>query len=117
MCEYCNKMKSIFWYETEKTNSELKEVYIEPDESMTVDFLYNDAISIKINYCPMCGRKLGETIKTKEYYFYHDTKMECVGNMVNDLTNMMTEEWENGGAYVGDRLKVTINVEYEPEDK
>lgn len=58
MCEYCNEMKSIFWNENEKTNSELKEIYIEPDKSLTVDFLYSDAVSIKINYCPICGVRI-----------------------------------------------------------
>ena len=59
MCDYCKELKSIFWYGNEESRSELKEIYIEPDEGMTVDFLYSDAISIPINFCPMCGRKLG----------------------------------------------------------
>ena len=54
---------------------------------------------------------------TKEYYFYHDTSVEHLENMQDELIDIMAKEWEDGGSYIGDRLKITINVEYEPEDK
>lgn len=73
MCEYCrddeDKKFIIYGYSSKNSNN--------PDEEYTVDlwthknnlalFIYKtfgpgyiDVPTIKINYCPMCGRKLNE---------------------------------------------------------
>lgn len=69
-CEYCKELKSLFWNENSTPENELiKEVYIESDGTITVsstatlDYVENNPdlatdANFKINYCPMCGRKL-----------------------------------------------------------
>lgn len=61
MCDYCEKMKSIYW-DGNKKKTFVQEVYIELDGTLTVSPNYGDEdtedINVKINYCPMCGEKL-----------------------------------------------------------
>ena len=64
MCEYCEKMKSILFRENGIMNDiDRLELYIEPDKTMTFShqnmYTYKqENINIKINYCPMCGKRL-----------------------------------------------------------
>jgi hypothetical protein len=56
MCEYCEGVKYII-----KNNDE--EIIIEENNILRIDFFTGDAcfdsgMSLKINFCPMCGRKL-----------------------------------------------------------
>lgn len=74
-CKYCEESKSLFW--CQDTNEHfIREVYLELDGSMTVTSnienlnewrdgnkwgIYArvlDDCNFKINFCPMCGRKL-----------------------------------------------------------
>ena len=78
MCKYCEEHESIFY---DRDSEGIREVVVEQDntlnicsndydredmkKSMAVGFSYDEAskmaqynISIKINHCPMCGRKL-----------------------------------------------------------
>jgi len=58
-CEYCKNNESLY-FDDKNHNSNLREVYIENDGNITITpYLYDDteAIQIKINYCPICGRK------------------------------------------------------------
>ena len=61
MCEYCKKSKSLYY---DKGNPIIREVYIELDGTMSVASHISDnhtmhyGINFKINYCPMCGRKI-----------------------------------------------------------
>jgi hypothetical protein len=55
-------MKSIYWNDDYR-ESAIREIYIEPDKTLTIvaEASYdedNDSINIKINFCPICGRKL-----------------------------------------------------------
>lgn len=60
MCKYCTELKSLYW---NKNHDYVREVYVELDGTLSIstpyfkDELYN-GINFKINYCPMCGRKL-----------------------------------------------------------
>lgn len=59
-CEYCKNNKSLYFDKSGK-HPNLREVYIEDDGNMTVSPYFCDeteSVQIKINYCPMCGRKL-----------------------------------------------------------
>lgn len=59
-CNYCNRNKSLF-IDKKLNNPNLKEVYIENDGNLAiVPYLSEDTetVQIKINYCPMCGKKL-----------------------------------------------------------
>lgn len=87
MCEYCEENKSLYYnpktrqrsFERESKllgpstlDTACKEVYIELDGSITINFIgvvydkfYGEYIpddssdiNFKINYCPMCGKKL-----------------------------------------------------------
>lgn len=87
MCEYCEASKSLYFnskagqYPPEKLeklsiisnlNTECKEVYIELDGTLVVDFVEraydkfmdetvldsSSTVGFKIKYCPMCGKKL-----------------------------------------------------------
>lgn len=78
MCEYCEKNESIFY---DKDSEGIREVVIEQDgtlsicsndydredmkKSTAIGFSYRESalmaqysISLKINYCPMCGKAL-----------------------------------------------------------
>lgn len=77
-CEYCHKSKSLFY---DKDSKDVREVYVELDASLTIASNHFDmdeeeksisigftpreamlmaqySYNIKINNCPMCGRKL-----------------------------------------------------------
>jgi len=59
-CEYCKNNKSLY-FDSNNHNSNLREVYIEDDGNMTViPYLYENTemVQMKINYCPICGKKL-----------------------------------------------------------
>ena len=61
MCEYCETAKSIH---TEEDKYVTADSYILKDEIVLAAFsrdsyLYDVTINIPIEYCPMCGRKLG----------------------------------------------------------
>lgn len=63
MCEYCNGKHSLthamgdYWIHIEGSNMNLK------IESHKGDFWDKNRFDqIKINYCPMCGRKLNEEV-------------------------------------------------------
>ena len=60
-CEYCKNNKSLY-FDKENTNPNLREVYIELDGTLSITPYYGDilidSVQIKINYCPMCGRKI-----------------------------------------------------------
>ena len=57
-CEYCGQLKSLY-ANNDYTESEVREIYVELDGTMTVAHLggYDD-INFKINFCPLCGRPL-----------------------------------------------------------
>ena len=60
MCEYCNKGKSIC-----KDNRQELGIELHSGISKIVAYGLNKqgwdiSVDCKINYCPMCGRKLGE---------------------------------------------------------
>lgn len=80
MCEYCKESKSLFY---NRYSKDVREVYIEQDSSITIasnnfdeedyekslkiGFSNSEAskmaqysYNIKINYCPMCGKKIIE---------------------------------------------------------
>lgn len=63
MCKYCASSESLFFRQWDpKENLDRFELYIDGDGIMTIDHVNfytgeNDGIDIKINYCPMCGRK------------------------------------------------------------
>ena len=62
MCDYCERMKSIYW-NTNLNESPIREVYIEPDKTMSITANFGTAdgfesSSLNINFCPMCGDKL-----------------------------------------------------------
>ena len=80
MCKYCDGSESIFY---EKESEGIREVVVELDGSLSIssnDYDRNEYVkaqaigfshqesalmsqysfSIKINYCPMCGRKLSD---------------------------------------------------------
>ena len=75
MCEYCSNSKSLFW-ENNTNNNAVREVYLELNGTMTVttnlldfsqenlkselDVFPKAGCNFKINYCPMCGKKLEE---------------------------------------------------------
>jgi glutaredoxin len=59
-CQWCKENKSLY-FDSKNNHPNLREVYIEDDGNMTVmPYLYDgtEAVQIKINYCPMCGREL-----------------------------------------------------------
>lgn len=56
MCEYCEEQKYI-------SDELLSSVRIQHFEDMKQNRIYTLVVNnnyIKINYCPMCGRKLGD---------------------------------------------------------
>lgn len=56
-CEFCNELKSLYY----DRSGVIQEVYIEPDKTLSVSNQDVEYIAnIKINYCPMCGKKLGD---------------------------------------------------------
>lgn len=78
MCKYCERSESLFY---DKESEGIREVVVEQDGSLSVfsndydreeekkseaiGFSFAESsrmaqyrVSIKINYCPMCGRKL-----------------------------------------------------------
>ncbi len=62
MCKYCEGKTSIY---RDRKNDWIREVYIELEGSLTVTpanvDIYDNCkdINLKINYCPMCGNKVG----------------------------------------------------------
>lgn len=62
MCKYCEEMKS-FYYSA--TNNYIQEVYMEEDGSLSIACpAFSDEegdVNFKINYCPICGKKLEES--------------------------------------------------------
>ncbi len=63
MCEYCEQKESIHYSEKDY----IQELYIEEDKTLTVqgpldrfDLYADNSVTIIINYCPICGRKLNE---------------------------------------------------------
>ena len=100
MCKYCEENESIFY---DRNSEGIREVVIEQDntlnicsndydredmkKSMAIGFSFGEAskmaqysISLPINYCPMCGRKLvqedvnecGNDVKDIIKYYYPD---------------------------------------------
>lgn len=82
MCRFCEQNESLFY---KKDSEGIREVVIEPDgtlnicsndydreemkKSMTIGFSFDESakmsqygLTIKINYCPMCNRKLNHNI-------------------------------------------------------
>jgi hypothetical protein len=56
-CKYCSGNESLFW---DKDAVNIREVYIELDGSITVSGYEgedNKTVNLKIEYCPICGRK------------------------------------------------------------
>jgi hypothetical protein len=61
MCNYCDLTKSnweiLFRNYDIKSEYEIAEIYISGNK-LGVSDTYDNNVSVKINYCPMCGRKL-----------------------------------------------------------
>ena len=62
-CPYCHYEDHLVYFSQKKINkcrSDFVDVYVEPLGALEVktDF---EAIEIPVNYCPMCGRKLGDS--------------------------------------------------------
>lgn len=65
MCKYCEELESIYWNPYLGT-SFVKEIYIEPDKTLTVrgcgtdpEFEY-EGVNFVIDFCPKCGSSLRE---------------------------------------------------------
>jgi hypothetical protein len=61
MCEYCIELNNIVGFDLGGVNGNL-DIRFDP-ENAEIDIIYlKHGIdhSIKINFCPFCGRKLGE---------------------------------------------------------
>lgn len=64
MCKYCDEGESIYF--DEKTNF-VREIIIEDDKTLSIftnwlgeDLTMYADLNIEINYCPMCGAKIGK---------------------------------------------------------
>lgn len=56
MCKYCEGREAILYnYPTDSS-----EIRIKNEELLFSNFIGNCINYTKINYCPMCGRKLGD---------------------------------------------------------
>ena len=58
-CKYCTKSERLYW--CPNYDYSVREVYVELDGSLTVDTNMldeNSGCNFKINFCPMCGKKL-----------------------------------------------------------
>jgi len=87
MCKYCDENESIYY---DKKSEGIREVVVEQDgtlsicsndydrkemkKSMAIGFNYHESalmaqysISVKINYCPMCGKALKQMGEWKEW--------------------------------------------------
>lgn len=54
-CNYCNSSKSLHY----DKDGVISEIYIESDKTLSVTHpLPEFSVNIKINYCPICGKKL-----------------------------------------------------------
>lgn len=64
MCGCCSENESLFYRKSDvKNDLDRLELYIESDGSMMISHqnaytFEQENINLKINYCPMCGRKL-----------------------------------------------------------
>ena len=54
MCDYCKKMKSLYY----EDYAVIQEIYIESDGTMTISPSGGFDVNIEIAFCPMCGKKL-----------------------------------------------------------
>jgi hypothetical protein len=61
MCNYCDLTKSnwemLFRNYDTKCDYEVIEIYLSKNKLFVSD-TYDNEVSVEINYCPMCGRKL-----------------------------------------------------------
>jgi len=61
MCNYCQGevciRKNVLFAEGAERNNIAADVYIDADSNLVLD---GYAVKNKINFCPMCGRKLGD---------------------------------------------------------
>lgn len=60
-CPYCLELESLFWHkDNPEVSTSVKEIYIDLDGTLNVELSgYElDCISIPIDYCPKCGRKM-----------------------------------------------------------
>lgn len=59
MCKFCKGTKNLYY---SRTNACIQEVYIEEDSTLSISCPLIDSedeysVNLKINYCPMCGKK------------------------------------------------------------
>ena len=64
MCEFCNHHKPLLTYHYDSIYTEIKLINTQLDAMTTVTDQHGKTASIgqsnRINYCPMCGRKLAD---------------------------------------------------------
>lgn len=66
------------------------------------------------DYYKMCKKILGNDFEPKEKFLTTD---EHVDILINKLYEALEEIGEDNSWYVGDGIKVKIELEYEPENK
>ena len=66
------------------------------------------------NYYKTCKKLLGENFEPTEKYL---TTQEHVDVLFDKLYAAIEKLGEENGWYIGDSIKVTIELEYEPESK
>ena len=65
MCKYCEGREAILY----NYPADLSKIIIKDGEILFLNFMENRINYTRINYCPMCGRKLGV-----EYAYYGKAK-------------------------------------------
>lgn len=63
MCEYCDKEQDILRYDLEDEDETFMYLhFIDGCFRLSIESEYfEDDIDVKVNYCPMCGKKLAKT--------------------------------------------------------
>lgn len=104
MCEYCENANNLFFASRNRTNNiisagfAIKEqnlmcsICIIPGEYVLSPIGYNaELFNIKINYCPICGRKLSEVSKMTKNELLENYTMDELANMILSLKNEKTK--------------------------
>lgn len=100
MCEYCENTNNLFFASKNRTNNiisagfAIKEqnlmcsICIMSGEDVLSPIGYNaELFNTKINYCPICGRKLREVSKMTKNELLENYTMDELANMILSLKN------------------------------
>ena len=72
MCEFCQELEDVRWYHAEETNPKIRHIQTVAliDESYRWHLFSGRVIhfgdKFKLNFCPMCGKKLEDNKGVKE---------------------------------------------------